>query len=294
MTTPTGPTPIWVVMPVLTAPELTEAAISDVLAQSVPMRLLLVNQGVDDAFRLRLERIAEGHADRVFVWSHQPPLPSLAATWNRALDCVWAAGGEVALVVNNDVRLSRGTVWGLQTILERTGALFVTAVGVTAEQFDPAAEVCLTTYFDSATDRETTAAMKGGPDFSCFLISAACHRRFRFDEGFIPAFAEDCSYHRELLLAGEGSRIFSVNLPYLHYASSTLKSLPPAEADQIRRQIEQGSRQHYLRCWGGGVNHERYVVKGDPTSARDGVTNPELQAWVQGGGDMRDLINGWR
>ena len=47
----------WVIMPILGAPDLTEAAIADCLAQSVPCRLLLINQGVDDAFRARLESI---------------------------------------------------------------------------------------------------------------------------------------------------------------------------------------------------------------------------------------------
>lgn len=274
--------PIWILMPVLADAEKTEAALSDCLAQSVPTRVLVVNQGVDDVFRDRLERIAESTPDRVLVWSHQPPLPALAATWNRALDFVWAVGGEEALVVNNDVRLSRGTVWGLQTILRRARALFVSAVGVTAEQFDPQAETVVTTYFDAEEDRETTAAMKGGPDFSCFLISKECHDRFRFDEGFIPAFCEDLDYHRRLMLAGEGARIFSVNLPYLHYASNTLKTFGEVEASRIRALIEKQSRAYYAKKWGGPVNAETYLVPfghGPNCVKADGsATTPYLQA----------------
>lgn len=266
----------WVVMPVLAQRDYTIAAIADCLAQTAPVRLLVINQGVDTAFREELERIAEQEGDRVLVWSHVPPLPSLAATWNRALDCVWEAGGEEALVVNNDVRLHADTVKTLSLIRAETTALFVSAVGVAAEQFDPHRIV------DNIADTP-----RGGPDFSCFLIAKACHQRFRFDEAFIPAFCEDLDYHRRLLLAGEGHRIFSVNLPYLHYASATLKALPPADADRIRRQIESVSRAHYAKKWGGAVNHERLIAPfgQDGTSGwnDDTATTPVLQRRVAAG-----------
>lgn len=236
--------PVWCVMPVLAGPAMTEAALSDLLAQSVPTRILVINQGVNDTFRDRLERLAEQEPSRIFLWSHQPPLPSLSTTWNRALDFVWETGGEVALVVNNDCRFHPDTVTGLHSTLLREAALFVSAVGVREEQFV------------SPYGIDTTK--KGGPDFSCFLIAKACHERFRFDEAFVPAFCEDLDMHRRLMLAGEGQRIFSVNLPYLHYASQTLKTLPEQEAARIRQQIETQSRAHYARKWGGVVNAETF------------------------------------
>ena len=127
--------PIWCVMPILANWPLTCAAISDLLAQSVPTRLLLINQGADDAIRRELEKLAEAEPDRVLVWSHDPPLPSLSATWNRALDFVWACGGNYALVVNNDVRLHPATAAILSETLITNQALFVSAVGVTESQF---------------------------------------------------------------------------------------------------------------------------------------------------------------
>jgi hypothetical protein len=280
----------WVIMPILGAPAYTRDAIADVLAQSVPIRLLLINQGVDDAFREELERIAEAHEDRVFLWSHQPPLLSLAATWNRALDFVWATGGETAFVVNNDTRIDPWTVGLLTLRLAVEQAFFVSCVGWDPDhwaQIDQAAR-------QRGAEHEVNYNDHGGPDFSCFLISRACHQRYRFDEGFIPAFCEDCSYHRELMLAGDGQRIFSVNLPYLHYGSATLKSMTPAQRAPIDRAISAGSRAHYERCWGGPPNHERYLRKGDPSSARDGVTNPELQAAVGDVAAFRALIGDGR
>lgn len=177
------PSPTWILMPVLGARDYTLAAIADCLRQSVPTRLLVINQGVDDDFRDELERTAEAQPDRVFLWSHVPALPSLAATWNRALDFVWAAGGTEALVVNNDVRLHARTVEVLARYCAAEDALFVSAVGVTEDQFNPHEETGIPSQPDGSRLTE-----RGGPDFSCFLITRDCHRRFRFDEAFIPAY----------------------------------------------------------------------------------------------------------
>ena len=277
--------PTWCVMPILAHPEYTRAAIADCLAQSVPTRLLLINQGVEDPFRDELEKIAEEYSDRVLLWSHQPPLPSLSATWNRALDFVWEAGGQEALVVNNDVRLDPRTVSILQAILTwpKQGNLFVSAVGVTAEQFATRPDPIFSTPEAETIpeyDAIYTALAKGGPDFSCFLISRECHGRFRFDEGFTPAFCEDLDYHRRLLLAGEGARIFSVNLPYLHYGSATRQTLDAPARMKLDGAIEQGSRAYYAKKWGGPVNQERFVLPFHQTEDRD-VTTPVLQAMVQ-------------
>jgi hypothetical protein len=279
--------PIWCVMPVLAGPAMTEAAIADLLAQSVPTRILVINQGVDDEFRDRLERLAE-QDERIFVWHHQPPLPSLSASWNLALDTVWHSGGDVALVVNNDVRLAPQTIEVLQLALRYAQALFVSAVGVTVGEFEE-----FLRKRPGLPDPPDLLAHTGGPDFSCFLISRDCHRQHRFDEHFIPAFCEDLDYHRRLMLAKQGSRIFSVNLPYLHLASQTLKLLPAPEAERIRGAIEHQSRAYYAKKWGGPVNLETYVIPFNEgyteedllvkeTHFGQGVTTPDLQRWSAG------------
>jgi hypothetical protein len=268
--------PIWCIMPVVNNWEMTQQAVYDLLGQSVPTRLLIVAQGVDEALRESLERLSERHAERVLCWFWDPKMPSLSGLWNRALQFVWACGGTEALVVNNDVRLRLATLETLHECLERAGALFVSAVGVTAEDYAKGDDQ-RAPYYDGLL------AARGGPDFSCFLISKACHEKYRFDENHIPAFAEDLTYHREMMLGGDGPRIFSVNLPYLHYASQSLKAMTPEERERTEHQINSISRAYFERVWGGPVNHERYAIKGDPTSARSGVTTPELQALVQAG-----------
>ena len=276
---------IWCIVPVVAGLDMTEAAIADLLAQSVQTRILIVNQAVDDGFREHLEKLSEEYPDRVFVWSHEPTLPSLAATWNCALKFVWGTGGDVAFVVNNDVRLRPDTVEWLQKILTLTNALFVSAVGVTKEQFDPSEGL----IFPDDPDADQPKLSKGGPDFSCFLISKECHMRFRFDENFIPAFCEDLDYHRRLMLAGEGKRIFSVNLPYLHLASQTLKQVDPLQRERIEASINANSRRYYKRKWGGPVNQETFFspfdegVQISTAGMPNPPTTPDLQKWSREG-----------
>lgn len=269
--------PTWIVMPVMANEVLTLAALSDCLSQYVPVRVLLIGQGIHGDWRGRLEALAEQEPRLLCLW-HDPPLPSLAASWNRALRFVWETGGTEALVVNNDVRLSPLTVGMLQMNRRRSEALFISAVGVTGEQFDKWQQ-----EGDSPFLAETTSGVpansKGGPDFSCFLISRVGHDKYPFDESFIPAYCEDLDLHRRYMLGGDGERIFSINLPFHHVGggSGTIKALTAEQRAGHERRIGQ-SRAYYASAWGGPVNQERYTIKHDPRSAQDGVTTPELQA----------------
>lgn len=262
-------------MPVIDGAEYTFNAIDDCLAQTIPTRVLVINNGSSDANRTRLELLAERVAN-LSVWSHDPPLPSLAATWNLALEFVWECGGEHALVVNNDVRLHPATYGALLMNRERADALFVSGVGVddaTWERWSAKGDT-----FSDETASGIPANQRGGPDFSCFLITRECHERYRFDEALVPAYGEDIDTHRRMMLAGDGDRIFGINLPFLHIGGgSRTINQSKAHWDRFERQAAIG-RQHYIKSWGGSPNEERYAVKGDPSSARDGVTTPELQA----------------
>lgn len=254
----------WVIIPYRGNIEQTEVAVGDVLAQTVPdVRLLLINQGDGDTIDIK--------DARVFHWKHQPPLPSLSATWNHALRMVWGSGGLHALVVNNDVRLHPQLYETLTAVQRATQAWFVSAcnVGETAWTY-----VAVSRLPDDVQD---LLLARGGPDFSCFLITQDCHVQYPFDEGFQPAYCEDLDYHRRLMLDGKSDKIFSVAVPYLHYASGTLKAMTPRQRQRLEDQISAGSRTYYRRKWGGDVNQERYRYPFDPTSDQDGVTTPNLQ-----------------
>lgn len=277
---------------------MTLQAVEDALAQSLPTRVLLVDQGSGNEARQAVADYLDRRGDyRVLCWSWRPKMPSLSGVWNRALRFVWELGGEQALVCNNDVRLHRDTYRVLRTVKFYEGGWFVTAVGVRESQFDPAAEY---------PEKDYTALMaggRGGPDFSCFLISKAGHEKYPFDEGFVPAFCEDLDSHRRYMLGGDGDKIFSVNLPFHHLGSGsqTIKAYSEADRATFNRQYDQ-CRAYYARKWGEGPNEEVFRTpfgrgEGDPESFDVSVdefnlwgsarfralptTTPELQAWWQ-------------
>lgn len=228
----------------------TKIAAIDALNQgdpvNLPTSLLLIDNGSKYDVRLASEEFCKAGltvgGPNLLLWRHAPPLPSIAATWNRALDFVWEAGGEHALVVNNDVRLNPDTYRLLRLILQNDDALFVTAVGVDEDTWK------------SQSGVDVTA--KGGPDFSCFLISKVCHERYRFDENFVPAYFEDNDSHRRMILAGDGDRIFSINVPFLHYGSVTINR--DAKTKAAWGEKFERCKAYYVMKWGGLPGHETF------------------------------------
>lgn len=240
----------WVIMPFYGALDLTRQAVRDVLQQSLPVELLLIDTHPTAESRAlcRDLRLASSH---IWSWHHDPPLPSLAATWNYALNTIWAGGATEAWVVNNDVRLPHRLYQDLLEVQAQTGGWFVTAANVRDAWYDGM-------LGQSPAITPSLLATRGGPDFSCFLITRECHQWFQFDEQFIPAYFEDNDYHRRLELAGFGDRIFSVSLPYLHYGSGTLQHNEGLRKDWGPK--FDACRQYYARKWGGLPHQETYQV----------------------------------
>lgn len=273
----------WIIIPALDCVEMTLEAVADALDQAgSSSRVLLINNGGNSRTREHFEWAAEEYGGRLLVWHHGPPLPSLSATWNHALDFAWATGAEEAMVMNNDVRINPLTLACLSAARAATGALFVSAVAVTKEQYEG-------NVLDASWWAERADPGKGGPDFSCYLISKEGHQKYRFDEGFIPLFCEDLDMHRRYMLGGDGERIFSINVPYFHHASGTLKSMEAGKREAVERRINAGSRVYYEKKWGGGVNEEKFTQPfGEFQPARElcpkgCVTTPQLQSHGCGG-----------
>ena len=264
--------PLWALVVALDLVDLTRQVVADLLGQSTTVRVLLIDQGSSEVSNDAFRQLAEQSQGRVLLWSYNPPLPSLSAAWNRGLGFCWATGASEALVVNSDVRLHQQTAETLRYVQKAYSGLFVTAVGVGAEQFAAAQQE---EYLIPALRHDPLE--KGGPDFSCFLLTREAHQRYPFDEGFIPAYGEDCDVHRRYLLAGDGARIFSINLPFHHIGGGSRTINQSSEARERFERLAGIGRAHYRAKWGGGPNAERFIQPYGPQGF-DGVTLPELQA----------------
>ncbi len=243
----------WVIMPFLDCWDLTEAAATDVLAQTLPdVHLLLIDTGSTPTTREAAQTFAAQYRDRALLWSWHPGLPSLAATWNRALEFAWASGGDHAYVLNNDVRLHPETLAGLEEAARLTGGWFVSAANVPERDWQDTLSAPVL-----PVDRHF-AAMRGGPDFSCYRITRDCHRWFQFDEAFVPAYHEDNDYHRRLQLAGFGDRIFSACVPYRHLGSATINRTPEIAA-AFKAKFER-CQQVYRAKWGDLPGKEPWTL----------------------------------
>ena len=207
---------------------------------------------------------------RIRVWRHAPPMPSLAATWNAALDYAWELGHEDAMVWNNDIRVRPGMYADLRLLAAARELWFVSPVNCR----DSAPPVDWTGPIDQGwqwVPEHLGDVTLGGPDFSCFLITRACHNQYRFDERFQPAYHEDGDYHRRLWLGGDGAKIAGANLPYLHYGSRTIHRSNEA-AHAFSRQFE-ACRARYVQKWGGEPHQETRIIP-DVGTQYDNVGTP--------------------
>lgn len=279
----------WVIMPYIDNLDQTATALRDALDQSLqPISILAIDNGSrQSALPFPVEELDR----RLMFWRYHPALLSLSTVWNTALQMVFDIGEEHALVVNNDVRLPRGLYAALLEVQQRTGAWFVSACNVAHG------------WYDGMLDQQhlvtpSLLESRGGPDFSCFLITRECHRWFKFDEQFIPAYHEDNDYHRRLQLAGLGHKIFSVPVPYLHYGSGTLRNVEHVNVNWNER--FQKCREYYIQKWGGPPMAETYPLPFnqdpaqlmgtiDPAALLTGQGRPgAVGPWT----GVREMING--
>jgi len=262
----------WIICVFIDSLEETLPALNDLRHQSVEPQILAIDNGSSLKNWTSVRKWTKNH-DGVLLWRHNPPFPSLAMTWNYALDFVWGQGAMEAMVVNHDVRVHQLTYELLRQTLNSEDALFVSALGVLPEQYNPSE-----TFISEIPGERGFDPGKGGPDFSCYLISKECHEKYRFDENFIPAYCEDLDFHRRMLLGGDGKRIFSINIPFAHQGSGVLRSMTPEKRAALEERISQGSRAYYEKKWGGPVNHEIQWRPFNAGSYPDFITPEEIGA----------------
>lgn len=233
----------WIVTLVRNNSSLSYDAIRTFLDQTIPTRVLAIDNGSTDGASQMLNSLGS----RVHV-VHNMPGKSVAASWNDALRLLFDQDGEEAvLVMNNDVRIRPDFY---ETLLADGGG-FVTGVGVNGRivrdshdgfrVLDPG----LGELFPGPSPRGES---RPHPDFSAFLIRRNVWQLVgEFDETFRPAWMEDNDYHVRLAMAGVDAH--TTGAPFWHLASGTLKSIGDAQRlpyhEAYRRNAE-----HFMTKWG--------------------------------------------
>jgi GT2 family glycosyltransferase len=218
----------WILMLARNGINFTKPAVQSCLAQTGigKVRLLMVDNMSTDGTREYLNRL---YPDVVTITN--VPQKSVAESWNQGLTALFSdEDTEAVLVVNNDVELHPETYMHLLN----AGDGFVTAVGVD----NPG---CL-------LNKPKPSTKSPHPDFSCYLIRRWVWDRVgRFDEHFAVAFGEDWDYHCRMQAAGV--RAVSIDLPYYHYGSATIKALAPEAAEAMGKQAD-ANREYFAKKWG--------------------------------------------
>src|SRR3970282_2226206 len=81
------------------------SAIESLLAQTVPVRVIAVDNGSTDGAAQLLHTYRSDAVETV----HYHPQVGVAHAWNRGLEHAWEQGAEHALVINTDVVLRPDT-----------------------------------------------------------------------------------------------------------------------------------------------------------------------------------------
>ncbi len=243
---------------------LTKKAVKTFKEQDIDdVHIFIINNGSTDGTNQWLT------AQRDIIHMYMDPPASVAKSWNTALQAVFLAGAEYALVVNNDVELRPDTY----RLLVEDGGGFVTAVGnrdpTCVEPIGQMAELLrggeyrkgqvmvlpsgvVDVYADVDPEKK-----RPHPDFSCFLIRKDAYESVGpFDENFLIAFGEDWDYH--IRLHNAGITAYCIDLPFLHHGSMTVKNADMSEVRKIHAQAEK-NRAYFKQKWGmAGASKEYY------------------------------------
>ncbi len=222
------PEAIPVVMVVRNGLPMTKRALASIMAQDVPVDVLVINNQSTDGSApwLQSKPISVIHTDE--QWS-------LSKCWNVALRWFWGRGYDRALVVNSDVELLISTA----RLLSAHGGPFVTCVSVnTPEQLtNPILDI-----------DELRKTERNHPDFSAYFIrKSVTDRNLWFDEEYFPAYVEDASMHVRLHRAGIPA--VCISLPFLHHGASTLKTAS-AHDQRIIREGADRNRERFRAKYG--------------------------------------------
>jgi hypothetical protein len=150
---------------------------------------------------------------------------SLAAAWNVFLDNV----PETRIIINDDIIFYEDT---LKVFLD----------GMVDD----------TISFPYGVDRINAFSFFSIPDSVVKDVG-------RFDEEFYPAYFEDNSYDRKLVLSGR--HVYGIpNCNIIHKGSQTIKKFNSDEMSKHHIAFQR-CQDIYVKMWGGNPGHETYLTK---------------------------------
>ena len=209
--------------------ELTKRCIASVQAQTIPTRIMVIDNGSTDG----TEEWLVGNQFEYLIW---PNNRGVTSAWNLGLEGAFRyEEAQHVLVLNNDVALPP---WFYESLL-RCPHPFVTGVSVgTMEEIA----------------NEPTSSPTTSPDFSAFLIRKYVWERLgAFDEQMVM-YAQDLDYHIRAHRAG--IRFVNAQIPFYHERSSTLNHADPRERRLIELRADEDRRLFAAKwnctAWGAG------------------------------------------
>ncbi len=233
----------FIIMLCRNALDYSRACLKTLLAQTVPVEILVIDNASTDGTAKYMAHQQALHPS-IFRMSFSQ-VTSVARAWNEGLWCAWDRGHKEALVVNNDTELLPETYQMLRYYLQayRTPlAGMITAVGVRENPELPP---------------DGQMIERPHPDYSCYMITQQAHKQVPFDQQYRGGYFEDADHHirmqRAKLWAG------SINLGFLHRASATLKLADPAEKARIDKHYAENKQRFYSTygCVPGTKAYER-------------------------------------
>src|SRR6266849_9765332 len=236
---------------------LTKRAVESVLHQDIPVTLYICDNDSNDGTHEWLEEeilswAPSEHYGRVRNWRFTPA-KGVSASWNFGLDYLFnTAMCQYVLVVNNDVILHRSNY----SALLADGGSFVTGVSV--------GDV-------AQLEWDGIPRKRHHPDFSDFLIRRSVWETVgKFDESMVH-YASDGDMHLRCYRAG--IECYTIGVPFVHYASGTLKSANAEEKAAILKQADL-DRETFERKWGCKMGSPEYYRMFDDIAARQSGAVP--------------------
>ena len=205
--------------------DLTRRAVESVLAQDIPIRLLVLDNDSTDGTRNWLGALFE-HESRL-QWVPFRPQLGVSAGWNWGLRQLfdYDRACRHVLVLNNDVVLPR---WFYRTLLEHLQG----ARGVPPVDF--VTGVAIGEAVRNGPPVDAGAPLSPNPDFSAFLMGRRVWQAVgEFNEQMVH-YASDCDYH--VRAHRLGVPLWKANVPYWHLGSGTMKRASEEERAAIAAQ----------------------------------------------------------